>query len=101
MIVILESSSSKDSEDHRELMDYLSQLPGIALRTHKVQGSQRVLTEIYLIGDTSTLLAEEISSLPGVDRVVRVSEEYRILGRHKDDLRYNGPGGRTTNALPR
>src|SRR5438132_9651764 len=25
--------------------------------------------------------------LPGVERVVRVSEEYRVLGRHKDDHR--------------
>jgi 3-deoxy-7-phosphoheptulonate synthase len=36
-----------------------------------------------------------MESLPGVERVVRISEEYRILGRHKDDRRpthfeYNG-----------
>lgn len=28
-------------------------------------------------------------SFPGVDHVVRVSEEYRVLGRHKDDHRPN------------
>ncbi|MHB1292801.1 MAG: 3-deoxy-7-phosphoheptulonate synthase, partial [Sulfuricella sp.] len=41
-------------------------------------------TEIYLIGDTASLALENIESLPGVERVVRISEEYRILGRHKD-----------------
>ncbi|MDH5512258.1 MAG: 3-deoxy-7-phosphoheptulonate synthase, partial [Gammaproteobacteria bacterium] len=53
------------------------------------------LTETYLIGDTMSLDKAEIESLPGVERVVRISEEYRIVGRHHDDTRsvgfdYNG-----------
>src|SRR6185312_3995298 len=43
--------------------------------------------EIYLVGNTSAIAVEDMKSLPGVDRVVRVSEEYRVLGRHKDDHR--------------
>jgi 3-deoxy-7-phosphoheptulonate synthase len=89
MIVILESSSAEDPAEHRHVLDFLSNLPGIKIRIHKVKGAQQILTEIYLIGDTSKLSAEDIEALPGVDRVVRVSEEYRILGRHKDDRRYN------------
>lgn len=89
MIVILESSSAEDPAEHRHVLDFLSNLPGIEIRIHKVKGAQQILTEIYLIGDTSKLSAEDIEALPGVDRVVRVSEEYRILGRHKDDRRYN------------
>ena len=89
MIVILETSPLNHREENREVTEYLSQLQGIELRTHKVYGAEQTLTEIYLIGDTSALCAEEIAALPGVDRVVQVSEEYRILGRHKDDLRYN------------
>ena len=52
---------------------------------HQEIGTQQTLTEIYLIGDTASLSVEDMESLPGVERVVRVSEEYRVLGRHKDD----------------
>lgn len=89
MIVILESSARENPAEHRHVLDYLSKLPGIEIRVHRVKGAHQVLTEIYLIGDTARLSAEDIEALPGVDRVVRVSEEYRILGRHQDDRRYN------------
>ena len=50
---------------------------------------------MYLIGDTASVSMDDISNLPAVERVVRISEEYRVLGRHKDDNRptwfdYNG-----------
>ncbi len=90
MIVILGSNVGDQSEEYRLTLDYLARLPGIATRVHKVQGTQQALTEIYLIGDTKTLSAEEIEALPGVERVVRISEEYRILGRHQDEQRISG-----------
>ncbi|MBL8259799.1 MAG: 3-deoxy-7-phosphoheptulonate synthase [Candidatus Competibacteraceae bacterium] len=90
MIVILGSTVEDHSEEYRLTLDYLARLPGIAARVHKVQGTQQALTEIYLIGDTKTLAAEEIEALPGVERVVRISEEYRILGRHRDERRVSG-----------
>jgi 3-deoxy-7-phosphoheptulonate synthase len=70
-------------------------LPNITCRTHEEIGAQQILTEIYLIGDTSSIDAQEVGAFEIVDRVVRVSREYRILGRHKDDTRpshfeYNG-----------
>lgn len=90
MIVILDSSVTEQSEEYQRTLDYLSQLPGITGRVHKVQGAQQELTEIYLIGDTKTLSADDIQALPGVERVIRVSEEYRILGRHRDQQRISG-----------
>ncbi|HJX18024.1 MAG TPA: hypothetical protein VJ437_07500, partial [Acidiferrobacterales bacterium] len=58
-------------------------------------GTQQVLTELYLIGDTHALSMEELLLVPGIERVVRISGAYRVLGRHKDDHRsthfeYNG-----------
>jgi 3-deoxy-7-phosphoheptulonate synthase len=90
MIVILNSGVTENSEEYRQALDYLSRLPRIVARVHKVQGAQQELTEIYLIGDTKTLSAEDIHALPGVERVIRVSEEYRILGRHRDEQRISG-----------
>ena len=96
MIVILEPYIHKDSEDYRHVMTHLDNLPNIQHLVHEIQGTQQVLTEIYLIGDTSSLSKESLEALPGVERVVRVSQPYRILGRHAvDDNRvssfeYNG-----------
>ena len=90
MIVIMESTTEPDQ--HRQTLEHLSRLPGIEARSHTVRGTQQTLTEIYLIGDTKVLDEQDILMLPGVERVVRVSEEYRILGRHKDDRRYSSFG---------
>ncbi len=95
MILILTPNIDPGSAEYRQLMDHLANLPNVQTRLHRETGTQQTLTEIYLVGDTTQLNPEDMRSLPGVDRVVRVSEEYRILGRHKDDNRptffkYNG-----------
>ena len=90
MIVILGSNVNEHSQDYQSTLDHLSRLPGITTHVHRIQGTQQLLTEIYLVGDTKTLDADEIIALPGVERVVRISEEYRILGRHRDERRING-----------
>ena len=95
MILILQPDTDKHSDAYRQLMEYLSNLKNISSRTHDEIGARQVLTEIYLVGDTAILQVEDMENLPCVERVVRVSEEYRILGRHQDDNRatsfdYNG-----------
>ncbi len=95
MILILGSNIDEQTTEYHQLLAHLTALPGIQTRVHVEQGSEQNLTEIYLIGNTKLLDLSEMQSLPGVERVVRVSEEYRILGRHKDDQRathfeYNG-----------
>ncbi len=95
MIIILHPDTDKQEPGYAKLMAYLAELPSIDVRTHEVIGEQQVLTEVYLVGDTAPLDAEEIRRFEVVDRVVRVSREYRILGRHKEDHRptefeYNG-----------
>ncbi len=90
MIVILKSDFGDKSPEYRQVLDYLANKPNIKTRVHQEIGAVQTLTEIYLIGDTASLDKAEIESLAGVDRVVRVSEEYRILGRHKDDSRPTG-----------
>jgi 3-deoxy-7-phosphoheptulonate synthase len=87
MILILSSNTNQDGAEYKQLISRLDALPGIKTRTHVERGAEKTLTEIYLIGNTKALDAAEMANLPCVERVVRVSEEYRILGRHKDDLR--------------
>jgi 3-deoxy-7-phosphoheptulonate synthase len=95
MIVILEPDVRLDSDIGRGVIGYLEAKPGITPKPHTVTGIQQELIEIYLVGDTSTLDRGEIESLPGVERVVKVSRSYAVLGRHADDSRsygfnYNG-----------
>jgi 3-deoxy-7-phosphoheptulonate synthase len=87
MILILKPHITPETAEFRQLESHLSRLENIEVRIHLEQGAEQTLTEIYLIGNTAALSIEDMRSLPGVDHVVRVSEEYRILGRHKNDNR--------------
>jgi len=95
MILILTPNVDQQGAEFKQLVGFLDQLPNIKYRMHHEQGVQQRLTEVYLIGETTALSIDYMKSLPCVERVVRVSEEYRVLGRHKDDTRssefeYNG-----------
>jgi 3-deoxy-7-phosphoheptulonate synthase len=87
MILILSENVDPQSGEYGELMQRLRLLPGIETKVHRIEGELRAVTEVYLLGDTKRLTLEEMQALPCVERVVRVSEEYRILGRHRDDGR--------------
>ena len=76
-------------------MASLDALRDISNSVHEIQGEQQRLTEIYLLGDTIALDPDEMQALPCVERVVRVSREYRALGRHSEEheaieFDYNG-----------
>jgi 3-deoxy-7-phosphoheptulonate synthase len=95
MILILHPNTDKQGDDYHQLRQHLDGLPDIQVRVHDEQGVEQILTELYLVGNTNALSVDDMSSLPCVERVVRISEEYRILGRHADEKRptafeYNG-----------
>ena len=95
MIVILHPDTSQDDPALKKLLDFLNEQQDISTTIHEVVGTEQRLTEIYLIGNTAALEREVIESFEVVEKVVRVSREYRILGRHRDDVRpshfsYNG-----------
>jgi len=87
MILILSDSADPQSPEYEQLMQALALLPNIKTRIHRIQGTERSVTEVYLLGDTKALAVEDMQSLPCVERVIRVSEEYRVLGRHRGDTR--------------
>ena len=95
MLVILKPDTDASSEEYKQTWKHLSSLEKIRLKKHKVQGRGQGLTEIYLIGSTAEVNQEEIKSLPAVESVVRISHDFRILGRHSKeagsiDFDYNG-----------
>jgi 3-deoxy-7-phosphoheptulonate synthase len=96
MILVLEPNTDTEGTDWQVLTGQLARLPNIQYRVHREVGSEVTLTEIYLIGNTAALTVEQMQVLPRVAKVVRVSEPYRVLGRHRqgDDrassFEYNG-----------
>src|SRR6266542_6451785 len=87
MLLILTPNIDPESDVYRQLLAHLGSLQNIQVRIHREQGVEQSLTEVYLIGNTAAISLPDMSSLPGVERAVRVSEEYRVLGRHKGSVR--------------
>ncbi len=95
MILILAPNTDTESPDFKKLLEQVSHFKNVQIRVHQENGIRQTLTEIYLVGDTGGLDPDALSQLPCVERVVRISDSYRILGRHKDSKRstafdYNG-----------
>jgi len=95
MILILHPNTDKKSDAYASLMSKLAELSDIQTRIHDVEGKEQLLTEVYLLGNTSALSVDAMRDYPCVERVIRISDDYRILGRHADEQRassfeYNG-----------
>jgi 3-deoxy-7-phosphoheptulonate synthase len=90
MLLLLHPSIDETSDAYRITLEFLYTLPGIKIKKHLVQGQQQALTEIYLIGNTQALDKAELEALPAVERAIKISEDYRVLGRHRDDQRISG-----------
>lgn len=90
MILILKPEVTTDDPAFLSLNHYLETQEGITVQSHSIEGKERRLTELYLLGATARLDIETLQHFEAVDRVIRVSEEYRILGRHSDPDRTSG-----------
>lgn len=96
MIVIFNPEIDPNGEEVTALLAHIQQYyPNVRAQVHLVEGALRTLTEVYLIGSTDTVSREGLEQQPGVEKVVRISEKYRIIGRHKGQVEaygfvYNG-----------
>ncbi len=95
MIIILKPDVTESSPEVEQILRTVSGYSGVTARVHLERGQTRSLIEIHLIGNTAGVPREPIEDLPGVQQVVRVSDRYRMIGRHKGQLRsmgfeYNG-----------
>ncbi len=89
MIIVLKPDLDIDSREYRRIESHINNFQNVEILVHNIQGKQQLSTELYLIGNTAALSLDEMKSFPGVEHVIRVSEVYRVLGRHKDDNRPN------------
>ncbi len=87
MILILKPNIDTETREFKQIVRHIENFKNVEIRVHRVEGAKQTLTEIYLIGNTAAISIEEMKGFRGVESAVRVSEEYRVLGRHSDDNR--------------
>jgi 3-deoxy-7-phosphoheptulonate synthase len=85
MIIILKSDTSVQGPEYEKINTYLKQFPDIKVKLVELQGETRTVREVHLIGPTHDIPEEVLTSMTGVERVIRVSNKYRQIGRY--DLR--------------
>jgi 3-deoxy-7-phosphoheptulonate synthase len=95
MIIVLKADVSPEAPEVAQLIAIAERYPGITTRVHKIQGATRSLTEIYLLGPTGVVPTRTFEELEIVEKVVRIREKYRAIGRHDDSqdafgFEYNG-----------
>ncbi|MCP3103358.1 3-deoxy-7-phosphoheptulonate synthase [Myxococcus sp. K15C18031901] len=93
MIVMLEPDSPESVV--AAVLQVASQYKGVTPRPHVMEGAEYTVTEVYLLGPTAQVPTEAFEQIPGVRQVVRVSQKYRVIGRHKGQkattgFEYNG-----------
>jgi 3-deoxy-7-phosphoheptulonate synthase len=86
VIIILKPDVLKDSEEVRQLLAVAARYPGVSAQVREITGATRTLTEVYLIGSTKVVPTEPFAEFEIVERVVRVSEKYRMIGRHQGQV---------------
>ena len=85
MIIILKSDTNVQGPEYEKINTYLKQFPDINVKLVELQGETRTVREVHLIGPTHNVPEEVLTSMTGVERVIRVSNKYRQIGRY--DLR--------------
>ena len=84
-----------DAPETRQVVRMAERHPDIRTELHVIRGSTRTLTEIYLLGPTTAISSEPFEELSAVEKVIRIRERYRTIGRHEGQaealgFEYNG-----------
>lgn len=95
MILVLKADVEADDPEVRRLIELAESYPDVQTQLHRIQGATRSVTEVYLIGHTGVIPTEPFEEFACVEKVVRVTERFRAIGRHAGGLdavgfEYNG-----------
>jgi 3-deoxy-7-phosphoheptulonate synthase len=95
MIIVMKPDLLPESAEVARVVRTAEGYPDIQTEVRKIQGATRILTEIYLLGPTAVVPREPFEEFPGVEKVIRIREKYRAIGRHEGQaeavgFEYNG-----------
>jgi 3-deoxy-7-phosphoheptulonate synthase len=82
MIIILQPDVSPDGPEVAGVLAVAAQFKGLSGKVYTFKGQTHSLVEVHLIGETKLVPSDAFADRRGVARVVRVSERYRLIGRH-------------------
>jgi len=83
MIIILREGNGPSGEAVDRIREVVSEFSGVRVEARSIQGARRSLTEVYLLGDTAPIPTRPFELIESVERVFKVSEKYRQIGRHE------------------
>jgi 3-deoxy-7-phosphoheptulonate synthase len=95
MIIVMKADVLPESPEVAEVVRAAERYPDVHAEVRKIQGATRVLTEVYLLGSTTSVPTEPFEEFPAVEKVIRIRERYRAIGRHEGQAEafgftYNG-----------
>jgi len=95
VIIVMKAEFGPDAPETRQVIRMAERNPDIRTELHVIRGSTRTLTEVYLLGPTGGVSSEPFEELPAVEKVIRIRERYRTIGRHEGQaealgFEYNG-----------
>ena len=80
MIITLKANAPREAVDF--VVEQAKRFPGVTPRVHFFPGPGGEVPEVHILGDVQKLPDQLFADLPAVRRVVRVSQKYRLIGRH-------------------
>jgi 3-deoxy-7-phosphoheptulonate synthase len=83
MIIVMKAEVLPESAEVQEVVRRAERYPNVRAEVRKIQGATRVLTEVYLLGSTATIPQESFEEFQAVEKVIRIRERYRAIGRHE------------------
>jgi len=95
MIIVLKADVEAGAPELVRLIELAESYPDVRTQLHRIQGATRSVTEVYLLGHTGVIPTEPFEEFACVEKVVRVTEKFRAIGRHGGGLdavgfEYNG-----------
>ena len=95
MIIVMKAEYGPDSPETRQVIRTAERFADIHTELHVIEGATRTLTEIYLLGPTTAISSEPFEEMAAVEKVIRIRERYRTIGRHEGQsesvgFEYNG-----------
>ncbi|MFQ5513718.1 MAG: 3-deoxy-7-phosphoheptulonate synthase [Myxococcota bacterium] len=95
MIIVMKADILPDSPEVRQVVELAERYPDVQTEVRVIRGTTRALTEIYLLGSTAAVPEAPFEEFSAVERVIRVRERYRSIGRHAGQVEalgfeYNG-----------
>ncbi len=83
MIIVMKAEVEPNSSEIARVVAMAESFPGIQTQVKHIRGASRTVTEIYLLGQTGVIPTAPFEEFASVEKVVRVTEKYRTIGRHE------------------